>query len=76
MNYNDTERLYKSGKMPRWAYYQLNGKTAQDNYIEQKQSKQKSLSPAAAIDKEQAEKALKEAINEVLNDLLKGLKTD
>lgn len=72
MNYNDVERLYKSGKMPPWAYYQLNGKTAQDNYIEQKQSKQKS----AAIDKEQAEGALKEAINEVLNDLLKGLKID
>lgn len=76
MNYNDIERLYKSGKMPTWAYYQLNGKNIQDNYIEQKQSKQKSLSPAAAIDKEQAEKALKEAVNEVLNDLLKGLKTD
>jgi len=27
-----TEFLFKRGLMPRWAYYQLNGKTATENY--------------------------------------------
>lgn len=26
------EYLYKTGKMPQWAYFQQNGKTAQENY--------------------------------------------
>lgn len=32
----DTEYLYKTGKMPKFAYYQLNDKSAMENYIEQK----------------------------------------
>ena len=30
------EYLHDIGKMPDWAYYQQNGKTAQQNYAEQK----------------------------------------
>lgn len=30
------EQLWKAGKMPDWAYYQQNGKTAIENYREQK----------------------------------------
>ena len=30
------EQLWKAGKMPDWAYYQQNGKTAEENYREQK----------------------------------------
>lgn len=30
-----TEYLFKRGLMPRWAYYQLNGKTAAENYRDQ-----------------------------------------
>ena len=26
------EYLYKTGKMPQWAYFQQNGKTAQENF--------------------------------------------
>ncbi len=27
------EWLWKNGKMPDWAYFQQNGKTAQENYV-------------------------------------------
>ncbi len=30
------EYLYITGKLPEWAYYQLNGNNAQENYIKQK----------------------------------------
>lgn len=40
--YYDIEELHESGKMPDWVYYQLNGKTAQENYrkIQLKRQKQ------------------------------------
>lgn len=31
------EYLHRSGKLPDWMYYQLNGKTATENYNEQRQ---------------------------------------
>ncbi len=34
MNQSEMNRLHDSGKMPSWAYYQQNGKTAQENYNE------------------------------------------
>lgn len=32
----DIEKAYKSGKLPKQYYNQLNGKTAQENYGEEK----------------------------------------
>ena len=29
------EKLHREGKMPDWAYYQQNGKSAQENWEEQ-----------------------------------------
>lgn len=37
----DIERLHNSGIMPDWAYYQLNGRDAAENYMKQKQEKNK-----------------------------------
>ena len=35
MDYNMIEWYHDNGYMQDWAYYQQNGKSAQDNYIEQ-----------------------------------------
>lgn len=32
------ELYHSSGWMPDWVYYQVNGKTAQENYMEQRKS--------------------------------------
>ena len=37
------ELLHDMGKMPDWAYYQLNGKSAQENYADQKRKNQANL---------------------------------
>ena len=34
------EMLHDMGTMPDWAYYQLNGKSAQENYADQKRKMQ------------------------------------
>ncbi len=35
------EMLHDMGKMPDWVYYKLNGKSAMENYIDQKRKMQK-----------------------------------
>ena len=35
MDIETIERLHNSGKMPDWIYYQMNGKSAWENYVEQ-----------------------------------------
>lgn len=32
MNKREIEYYHNSGKMPDWAYYQVNGKSAEENY--------------------------------------------
>lgn len=39
--YYDIDELHNSGKMPDWAYYQLNGKSAQENYRQIQLKRQK-----------------------------------
>ena len=57
------ELLHNAGKMPDWAYYQLNGKNALENYIEQKKP--------ALTDKQscELETAIKEEIERILGNL-------
>lgn len=33
LSYEEIERLHDAGKMPDWWYYQVNGKTANENYV-------------------------------------------
>ena len=66
------EYLYKSGKMPQWAYFQQNGKTAQENYntiLLERQNKTLTKS----IEKEIEEK-FEETVYNALDEILKGLK--
>ena len=76
MNQEYLEYLHESGKMPSWAYYQQNGKSAQHNYNEQREKMLGEFSARVYIDKEETEKELKETVENVLDDLLKGLKLD
>lgn len=66
------EYLYKKGKMPQWAYFQQNGKTAQENYntiLLERQNKTLTKS----IEKEIEEK-FEETVYNALDEILKGLK--
>ena len=73
MNFN-TERARKSGKLPDRFYYQLNGKTAQENYDEilQKRREQyyQQLQQEKEI-KEQLDKIIKKEVEELIKGFLK-----
>lgn len=67
------ERLYKLGKLPPKFYFQLNGKSAQENYEAQRElilSQYKA--PQIEINTEEA----KEQIENIIQDLLENLKID
>ena len=68
MNYIDY--LYESGDLPERYYNQLNGKTAQENYIRILRERDKKDSKNLFPD---IEKSLNEVINTALNDILKHL---
>ena len=38
MIYLNMEQAWRDGKVPSWIYYQMNGKSAYENYMEQKQA--------------------------------------
>lgn len=67
MNDFDIERLHKSGKMPDRYYYQQNGRTAQQNYIEQR-DKMRGES-RLYFDKTELKETLENAIAEILEGL-------
>lgn len=69
------EYLHDSGKMPDFAYYQLNGKTAQVNYRLQKQALRRSmlLDPKAEAEieaeiKDQLDQLIERSIDNLLSD--------
>ena len=63
------EELYQLGLMPENAYYQLNGKSAEENYRHFK-NKQSYEFINSILNRRQIESALTETIEPVLNDLL------
>lgn len=71
------EYYHNSGKMPDWVYYQVNGKTAQENYIEiknknrEKYRKQYIENFINSNNKENIEKELEKEIEKALDNLLK-----
>lgn len=77
------ENLHKRRLIPDWAYYQLNGKDAAENYrqIQLERQAEKELEEymarrRAEIDAEiekQVEKEVKPKIEKALSDLFKGL---
>lgn len=60
---------HRAGKMPKWAYYQQNGRTAEENYIEQKKAFQFDFETEL---QSQLEKALPEALENALDEILNG----
>ena len=78
-NKEQIEYLHDIGKMPDWVYYQQNGKSAQENYIIQKQKfrnqlleRRKQEQLEKDIEK-QVEEQVSEAVEKVLDDLFKDL---
>ena len=80
--------LHNEGRLPEWAYYQINGKTAGENYREQKKQINKLFEDTEKgikafkerrekeVEDEviaQAEKELPQIIQSVLDDLLPDL---
>ena len=52
MDIQEIERLHKSGQMPDWYYYQVNGKSASENLWEQHQKIIDKLRKREQIDRE------------------------
>ena len=40
-DYREIERLHAADKMPDWVYYQVNGKSAEENWVLQHQALQR-----------------------------------
>lgn len=66
---NLIEYYHDSGKMPDRYYYQLNGKTAEENYIDYKRKQQKKR----AFDDAEVETALSALLEDTIQKLLKDL---
>ncbi len=54
------EYLHDSGKMPDWYYYQVNGRTFQENYLEIRRKQQQKNRELIFEEREKAIKARKE----------------
>lgn len=63
-----TEYYYKQGKVPKWVYNQLNGKTAQYNYNDYLTEQQQKF----LLDKKELDKQLAELLESKLAEILKG----
>ncbi len=68
MTKEEIEYYHNSGLMPDWVYYQVNGKTAQENYIDivAKRDNEREL-------EESITKQIEEAIDMHFDDILKEL---
>lgn len=84
MNIDEINRLYDSGDMPDWVWTQLNGRSAQENYmyIKEKQRREFRAAQRQKQQDEALEKYMSEMIEEklgvclekTLDDLLKDFK--
>lgn len=68
MTKEEIEYYHNSGLMPDWVYYQVNGKTAQENYIDivTKRDNEKEI-------EESITKQIEEIIDRNFDDILKEL---
>ena len=76
MDNNTTELYYKLGLMPDWIYYQLNGKTAEENFIDimNKRSLEYMNTSLKSMELD-IEKQLYNSIDKALDDILKKFNT-
>ena len=73
MTKEEIEYYHNSGLMPDWVYYQVNGKTAQENYIDivmKRDQEYRDLLNEREVE-ESISKSLEETIGKCLDDILK-----
>lgn len=73
MTKEEIEYYHNSGLMPDWVYYQVNRKTAQENYIDivmKRDQEYRDLLNEREVEKS-ISKSLEETINKCLDDILK-----
>ena len=68
----DLYYLYKSGKMPQWVYFQLNGKNAQENYNTLLLERQNEIMTMKSLKKD-INKNLEKTVYNALAEILKGV---
>lgn len=68
MTKEEIEYYHNSGLMPDWVYYQVNGKTAQENYIDIVAKRDNEIELEESITKQ-----IEEAIDRHFDDILKEL---
>ena len=75
------EYYHDIGLMPDWWYYQVNGKSATENYLDIVSKRERQLSEEMLREQEkkelekELETKLEETLEKVLNDLLKDFNT-
>ena len=75
MTKEEIEQYHNSGLMPDWVYYQVNGKTVQENYTDiiAKRDKEYSDSLNERELEESITKQIEETIDKHFDDILKEL---
>lgn len=75
------EYYYNNGEMPDWVYYQVNGKSATENYLDMVNKRDKKLREELLRQREKEElkkeidAKLEDTLEKVLNELLKDFNT-
>lgn len=75
MTKEEIEYYHNSGLMPDWVYYQVNGKTAQENYIDivMKRDKEYRDLLNGRVVEESISKSLEETIDNCIDDIISKL---
>lgn len=74
------EYYHDNGLMPDWWYYQVNGKSAEENYIDIVNKRDRKYRDEVSLKREQeelekqAEEELEKTLEKALDDILKDLK--
>lgn len=68
------EYLHDIGKMPDWAYYQQNGKTAQQNYAEQKRKLR--IKAEEQLNKKRQEQKMEEDMYNIMKRVIKKIEKE
>lgn len=76
MDIEQIKYFHSKGKMPDWVYYQINGKSAQSNYVEQKKKMLDEIRERELEKRqeEEIEKKVNECIEAALDKLFKNFK--
>ena len=65
---NDIEKLHQSGQMPDWIYYQLNGKSIEENFAEIYNKRQEEMREKMLAERLDAK--IEEEIDKIVPDMI------